>query len=130
MLTGHIKDDRPVISIIVGSQLGVQELFALVDTGFTGELKVSAKTAEELGLQITHTEKVSLATDVPVSMGAGPARLSLENETKEVSVLIGGLRSSIGVALLRSFGYILTMDFSSDEFTLRKKSDDPFEIEE
>lgn len=122
MLTSQIKDDRPVITITVGSLLEVQNVLALVDTGFTAELKISSEIAEELGIKTEYTERVSLAAGDPIVIGAGFAFVSMEGVTHKVSVLIGG-RPSIGVSLLRKFGYTLNMDFPNNVFHLKKEMD-------
>ena len=73
MIKGIVHNNRPLISLIVGWKLGVQEIVALVDTGFTGELKLSPEKATELGLQTTHTETVMLADEKTVNMQASLA---------------------------------------------------------
>ena len=130
MLTGQIIDNRPVIQVVVGWKLNVQDLLALVDTGFTGELKVSPNIAQELGLETTDVRTVSLGDGKPTVWGSGLATVSMEGVQKEVSVLIGDGPTIIGVSLLRNFGYTLTMDFQSDTFFLQKKSDGVFDVDE
>ncbi len=38
MIRGLVHNNRPLVSLVVAWKLGVQEIVALVDTGFTGEL--------------------------------------------------------------------------------------------
>src|SRR3989338_3860829 len=111
MIKGVIHNNRPLISLVVGWKLGVQDLIALVDTGFTGELKISPEKAIELGLQTTHTEPVILADEKTVNMEASLALVSMEGSANTVSVLIAQGIPIIGVSLLRRFGYTLNIDF-------------------
>ena len=120
MLTGYIIDDKPVLPVIVGWNLNMQEFLALVDTGFTGELKVSPEAAEELGLVVTDVRTVSQADGKPTVWGSGLAYVSLEGTKRQVSVLIGPGQPIIGVRLLKNFGYILTMNFSAENFYLKR----------
>src|SRR3990167_9054114 len=107
MIKGIIHNNRPLISLVVGWKLGVQDLIALVDTGFTGELKISPEKAVELGLQITHTEPVTLADEKTVNMQASLALVSMEGVMNVVNVLVSQGIPIIGVGLLRRFGYAL-----------------------
>ncbi|HLC63736.1 MAG TPA: hypothetical protein VJK25_00100 [Patescibacteria group bacterium] len=120
MIKGTVHNNRPLISLIVGWKLGVQEIIALVDTGFTGELKISPEKVRELGLQTTHTEKVTLADENIVDMEASLALVSMEGITNVVNVLIAKGIPIIGVGLLRRFRYALNMDVKYNALILQK----------
>ncbi|MDP2669061.1 MAG: hypothetical protein Q8P07_04480 [bacterium] len=120
MIKGVVHNNRPLISLIVGWKLGVQEIVALVDTGFTGELKISPEKATELGLQITHAEPVMLADEKTVNMQASLALVSMEGASNVVNVLIVQGIPIIGVSLLRRFGYALNIDFKYNSLVLQK----------
>ena len=120
MIKGTIHNNRPFISLIVGWRLGVQETVALVDTGFTGELKISPEKAFELGLQITHAEPVTLADEKTVIMRASLALVSMEGIMNVVNVLVSQGIPIIGVGLLRRFGYALNMDVRYNSLILQK----------
>lgn len=47
MTNGVVYNDKPLTVLAVGWTPGVQEIVVLVDTGFTGELKISPAKAEE-----------------------------------------------------------------------------------
>ena len=114
------KENRPLIPLVVGWNRGVQEITALVDTGFSGELKVSPKLIEELGLEITHAQPVLLANGTSTTMQASLAFVAMEGDTKEVNVLISEGQAVIGGGLLKSFGYKLIVDYKEDLVTLEK----------
>lgn len=120
MIKGIIHKNKPLISLIVGWKLGVQEIIALVDMGFTGELKISPEKAVELGLETTHTEPVELADENTVNMEASLALVSMEGATNMVDVLIAKGMPIIGVGLMRRFGYALNMDFKYNTLNLQK----------
>lgn len=120
MIKGIIHNNRPLISLTVGWKLGVQELIALVDTGFTGELKISPEKAVELGLQTTHTEPVTLADENQIYMQASLALVAMEGVTNVVNVLISKGIPIIGVGLLRRYGYALNMDVKHNSLILQK----------
>lgn len=120
MIKGVVHNNRPLISLIVGWTLGVQEIITLVDTGFTGELKVSPTLASQLGLQTTHTQPVTLADEKTVDMQASLALVSMEGVTNVISVLVAQGMPIIGVGLLRRFGYVLNIDFKYDSLILQK----------
>lgn len=120
MIKGVIYNNRPLISLVVGWKLGVQEFVALVDTGFTGELKISPEKALELGLQTTHTERVTLADENEVFMQASLALVNLEGVANVVNVLISKGIPTIGVGLLRRYSYILNMDVKYNSLILQK----------
>lgn len=120
MIKGIISNNRPLISLIVGWKLGVQEIVALVDTGFTGELKISPEKALELGLQTTHTEPVKLADENTVNMQASLVLVSMENIANVVNVLISKGTPIIGIGLLRRYGYALNIDVKYNSLVLQK----------
>lgn len=74
MIKGSILNNRPLITITIGGLFyGVQDIVALVDTGFTGELKISPDKLPELGLQITNTQPVTLGDGRTINMSASLA---------------------------------------------------------
>jgi len=120
MIKGIVHNNRPLISLIIGWKLGVQEIIALVDTGFTGELKISPDKAVELGLETTHTEPVKLADENIVNMEASLAIVSMEGAVNVVDVLIAKGMPIIGVGLMRRFGYALNIDLKYNTLNLQR----------
>lgn len=120
MIKGVISNNRPLISLVVAWKLSVQEIVALVDTGFTGELKISPEQALKLGLQTTHTEPVRLANEQTINVPASLARCSMEGRANTVNVIISAGLPTIGVSLLREFGYDLHINFKRDTLVLKK----------
>ena len=115
------KDNRPVVPLVVGWDRGIQEIVALVDTGFNGELKMPPKMVDELGLRITHVQPVLLANDSIAQSAASLAFVNLEGITEEVNVLIAEGLAAIGVGLLKRFGYKLIVDFKYNSVVLERE---------
>jgi len=120
MIRGVVYKNRPFISVIIGWLIGVQEIVALVDTGFTGELKIPLEKVSELGLVVTHTEPVALADDSIVNMPASLVLVSMEGVSKVVNVLIAKGKPILGTGLLKRFGYTLNINFKYGILTLQK----------
>lgn len=120
MINGVVGNNKPLAPIIIGWRYGVQEVLALVDTGFTGELKVSPQQVANLGLVVTHTEPVSLGDNREVDMQCSLAVVNLEGVANVVNVLIAPGDIIIGVGLLKRFGYILNANFRIDSLSLRR----------
>ena len=120
MIRGVVHNNRPLIPLIMGWKFNVQEIVALVDTGFTGELKISLEKATELGLEITHTERVKLADEKITDMQCSLALVSMEGMTNTVTVLIAPGEPIIGVSLMKRFKYMLNIDFRYNSLFLQK----------
>ncbi len=122
MIKGVILSNRPLLTLTIGGlYYGVQDIVTLVDTGFTGELKIPPEKVPELGLQITHTQPVKLGDESTVNMNAAIAYVEMEGVVHPVSALIYSGIPVIGVGLMKKFGYTLTMDFPYNIFQLERK---------
>lgn len=120
MVRGIVHKNRPVIKLLIGWGLKAQRIIVLVDTGFTGELKLSSKEAMELGIVPTHMERIQLADGKSINMFAGLASVTMEGVENDVDVFISGGIPIIGIGLLRRFGYNLNIDFKKDIILLQK----------
>lgn len=121
MLNGYIKDDKPILPIEIGWSGHVQNVLALVDTGFTGELKIPPSMAEQLGIQITDTRKVVWGDGRETLIRSGFAYVSMEGTKKPVSVLIDEGTLLAGTRLFKNFGYTMTIDFPNEQFELERR---------
>jgi len=121
MIKGVVgKEIQPVVPLVVGWNRGVQEITAMVDTGFSGELKVPPKMVEELGLTVTHVQPVLLANGTSATMRASLAFVVMDGDTKEVNVLIAEGRAVLGGGLLKMFGYKLMVDYKNGSVMLER----------
>ena len=120
MIYGVIEENKPLISVEIGWLRGAQQVSALVDTGFTGELKISTMQAKQLGLEISYVGGVLLGNDEEVDMDGAFAFISMEGATKVVEVLVSKGEPIIGVELLRKFGYELQMNPRMNRLALER----------
>jgi len=88
----------------------VQDQVVLVDTGFTGELKVSTETANNLRLIPTGVEPVTVGHGKNVSMSTALAYVSLNGMAHLVNVLIADGVEAVGIELLKKFRLKLHVD--------------------
>lgn len=110
MIQGVIEENKPLVPVEIGWLHGAQQVSVLVDTGFTGDLKISYLQAKQLGLETSYAGDVLLANDQEVVMDGAFAFISIEGITKVVNVLVSKGEAIIGVELLRKFGYELRMN--------------------
>jgi len=103
MVQGIIDNkNRPIIDLVVANTdaQNVQDLNVLVDSGFTGDLKVSNKTANDLRLKITGVESVQIANGQLIDMTTALAYVLIENTLKAVDVLISEGSQALGIGNL------------------------------
>lgn len=122
MIRGSIIKNRPLMGLTVAWKERSQNLVVLVDTGFTGELKLSEETAQELGLQITHTQQVQLGDGKDVSMASSLALVDLEGVSTVVSVLVSPGDTMVGVGLFKKFQYVMHLDFKFNTLLLERSA--------
>lgn len=120
MKIGRIANNRPITKIVMGTGLGIQEMVVVMDTGFSGGVKIPKEKVSELGIEVTHTEYVSLADNRKVPMEAGLALVVIEGITKVVDVLMGEGVPLIGIGLLKKFKYNLHLYSTEDRLEFRR----------
>ena len=120
MRIGDIVNNRPLVKITIADNLKVQEMLAMVDTGFTGELKTTKEVGLDFGLEITHGEKVRLGDNRVVNMEAGVTIVEMEGIRKVVNVLFSKGMSVVGIEFLKKFKYNLYLYSAEDRFELQR----------
>lgn len=118
MITGTLINDIPLIQINLASGSAVSSPYVVLDTGFTGDLLVSRKVAEELGLKPLGVEQMNIAGGKAIDVQSSLALANMEGVTKTVQVLIapGGLLA--GISFFRKFGYKAIVDCKNGLVTL------------
>lgn len=102
----------PVVELTLAWGIAIIKQFFILDTGFTGDLKISKEKAEELGLDPIGAERISFAdnrsTEAPIAL----AYTAMEDVTNKqaVSVVIDDGAPLVGIGLLTKFGYKATID--------------------
>lgn len=109
MLNGIIHNNRPLMKIVIAGidAQNVQDPTVLVDTGFTGDLKVSGETAQNLRLTPTGVEYVTVGHGQNVPMLTALALVALSSTTRLVNVLIADGDQAVGIGLLKKFSFKL-----------------------
>lgn len=118
MITGTLINDIPLIQINLASGSAVSSPYVILDTGFTGDLLVSRKVADELGLKPLGVEPVNIAGGQAINVQSSLAFANMEGATKTVQVLIssGGLLA--GISFFRKFGYKVVVDCKNSKVFL------------
>lgn len=113
------------VPITVLGEQGQQNISALLDTGFTGELLLPVQIAIPLGLKLAGVGSVQLA-DGSINqqmLFSASIKWGTRNRPVTVNVVMGG-DALIGGGLLH--GYILLVDFQKKELIIKEPgTDDP-----
>jgi len=120
MIRGIFVQNTPWVKIIVGWGQSVQSPFAVLDTGFTGDLQVTPQIAKELNLQVSGVTKMQIANgqivDVPVAL----ALASMEGAKAYIQVLISESAPLAGISFLTKFSYKALIDCKNKTVVLKK----------
>ena len=121
MIRGVFFENIPLIQIVLAWGQSVQTPFVILDTGFTGDLQVTPKIAQELGLEITGATRVQVANgdtaEVPVALAIG----SMEGRTNYLQVLISESMPLAGINFLSKFSYKAIFDCKRKNLVLRRQ---------
>ena len=122
MVNGVFVGNTPFIKVIVGWGQSVQTPSVILDTGFTGDLQVTPKIANELGLKVTGVTKTQIANgqviDVPVAL----AIAAMEGAVNFIQVLISNSAPLAGISFLSKFNYKATLDCRHKTIALERMS--------
>ena len=120
MIKGKIHRSCPLVNLQVVWSQTTQDVEAIIDTGFTGEIKVPPQMIDDLGLKVTHTQQVTLGDSRKVDFLASVAYVSLDGIKNLVNVLVAPGDVLIGVELLQKFKMVLNADFKKNSLILYK----------
>lgn len=110
MIRGEFYENIPLIKIIVAWGQAVQTPYFILDTGFTGDLQVTPKIAQELGLKVTGITQARIANGDVINVPIALALASMEGATNYINVLISESMPLAGISFLTKFGYKATVD--------------------
>lgn len=120
MLNGVFVGDTPFIKVVVGWGRSVQAPYVILDTGFTGDLQVTPKIAQELGLRVAGVTKAQIANGQTVDVPVALAIAAMEGAKNYIQVLISDSMPLAGISFLSKFGYKATVDCKYRTITLEK----------
>ena len=120
MIRGVFVENIPFINVIIGWGRAVQSPFFVLDTGFTGDLQITPKIAQELGLQTVGVTKTRIANGQIIQVPVALAIASMEGATNYVQILISNSMPLAGISFLTKFGYKAIVDCKYREIILEK----------
>lgn len=120
MLSGIFIGNTPWIQIKVNWGISVQMPFAIVDTGFSGDLQVTPDIAKELSLNVTGVTKATIANGQTINVPVALAIASLEGGSRYIQVLISDSSPLAGIGLFSKFGYTAILDCKFKKVSLMK----------
>ena len=126
ILQGHIDDSNQLwVTIKVGGDHSAQDIRALIDTGFTGDLWLPLRIAVPLGLKLTAISECQLADGSISNQMLFSAVISWGTKTRPITVIVADVEDAlIGGGLLH--GYTLLVDFQKKRLTITEPgTDDP-----
>lgn len=120
MIRGVFSGNIPIISIPVAWGQSVQKPFFILDTGFTGDLKVPYKIASELGLQSIGVTPIRFADGKIQQVPAALAFALMENTKDYIEVIVSEGPPLAGIGLLSKFEYKAILDCKYKTVVLEK----------
>lgn len=102
--------NTPVFQLVVAWGQSVLSPYFILDTGFSGDLKVSPNTAQELGLVATGVENVTDAQGQLVTTKIALGYVAMEGAINAVSIIISDGSQLAGIGLFTKFGYKTIVD--------------------
>jgi len=120
MLKGAFVKNTPFVGVTVAWNQAVQNPVFILDTGFTGDLQVTPKIAQELGLEVIAVTPITIANGQTVQMQTALAIAAMEGATNYVTVQISDSMPLAGIGLLTKFNYKTIVDCKYRTITLER----------
>lgn len=119
MVTGAFIENIPFVRISVLGKF-LRDPVVVLDTGFTGDVQVTPKIAEELGLEIFGIANARVATGQKMQVYVALAIASMEGDTNPVRVIVSEGLPLIGISFLTKFNYRAVVDCKERSVILEK----------
>ena len=121
MIHGTITNDRPHIPLTIGWGSVVENIVAIVDTSFTGGIKIPPESVGNLGLAVSHTELVVLGDGQVVNMAASIVYVDMEGRVEVANAIVAPGDIVIGVGLMKKFSCLFNADFHNSKIRMRPR---------
>ena|SRR3989344_3256764 len=121
MIRGVFEGDIPLIGVVVAWGQSVQELFVILDTGFTGDVQVTPRIAQDLGLEVVGVTRTRYASGETVEVPVALARATMEGVLSYIQVQISGGFPLVGISFLTKFGYKAIVDCKNRTVILERE---------
>ena len=122
MVNGKFIENTPWIKVLIAWGQSVQVPFVILDTGFTGDLQVTPKIAQELGLKVIGVTKMQIANGQIVEVSVALAIAAMEGAMNYIQVLISESMPLVGISFLSKFSYKATVDCKHRTVALERVS--------
>jgi len=110
MVQGTFVKNTPFVSVTIAWNDALRNAAFILDTGFTGDLQVTPKIAQELGLEVIAVTPITIADGKTVQMQTALAIAALEGTTNFVTVQISDSLPLAGIGLFTKFSYKAVVD--------------------
>ncbi len=117
-----INENVPVVKVTLFSDQAVQTPYFILDTGFTGDLQVTAEIARELNLEVVGVTRTGMASGEIVTVPTAIAISTMEGIKRVVNVLISKNMSLVGISFLKKFDYKAIIDCKNKTVALKRVS--------
>ena len=105
---------------MVGSDRAIQTPNFILDTGFTGDIQVTKKVAQDLGLEITGITQTTIANGQTISVKTALAYSTMEGVKRIVNILISENMPLVGINFLKKFNYKAIVDCKNKTVALKR----------
>ena len=122
MVQGQFINNTPLIKVSVAWGQSVQAPFVVLDTGFTGDLQVTPKIAQELGLKVIGVTKTQIANGAIIDMPVALAITAMEGAVNYIQALIFDSMPLVGISFLSKFNYKAIVNCKLRTITLERVS--------
>ncbi len=120
MITGFFVDNTPWVEVVLTWGKNANNMAAILDTGFSGDLQVTPKIARELALPLLGKTEVKIANGSIVSTPVVLAATTMEGVHKQIQVLVSNGIPLLGINFLTRFSYKAIVDCKNRKISLNK----------
>lgn len=120
MVKGIFHENTPYINVTLAWGDFVKNHWFVLDTGFTGDLKISNQQAKEMGLTPQSVETFRMANGRKVNIPQALALASMEDCISKVQIGISEGSPLAGINFLKKFEYKAIIDAKHQIVTLKK----------
>lgn len=116
MIYGHFSDETNLPYVHVGvvlESLDVFQLESVLDTGFSGNVKMNTQIAIDLGIVFSHNTEFITANGEVVTTEAAYGFVEMEGRKVHVKIAIADGVSLAGCGLFSVFGYRAVVDYKN-----------------
>jgi len=122
MIKGQFLGNTPIIPICIVWGDAIRHPNVVLDTGFSGDLQVTPKHAQILGLQINGVTKTQIANGQVIEIPTALVIALMEGEHHYIQVQIADSFPLAGINLLTQFSYKAIVDCKERTVELQKAS--------